>query len=140
MPAQREKKYDMAVRLYQSGLTIRELGQFYGVSSTAVWEALKRRGCQFRPKAHKDTSDEERVYHSKSAYVARAQYLLNRAIRRGIVTRLTHCESCLGANREIHAHHNNYDKPLEVVWLCCSCHARLHKKERNFHASQSPSS
>lgn len=39
------------------------------------------------------------------------------------------CEEC-GINEDITAHHPDYTKPLEVVWLCVNCHKELHRKER----------
>jgi hypothetical protein len=35
------------------------------------------------------------------------------------------CKYC-GSSRNVDAHHEDYDKPLEVTWLCRSCHAKLH--------------
>jgi hypothetical protein len=29
------------------------------------------------------------------------------------------------------AHHEDYDKPLEVVWLCQPCHKQRHKEILN---------
>ena len=37
------------------------------------------------------------------------------------------CERC-GAKNGIQAHHDNYAKPLDVLWLCPVCHAVRHKE------------
>ena len=29
-----------------------------------------------------------------------------------------------------HRHHPDYQKPYEIIWLCASCHQRLHPKNR----------
>jgi hypothetical protein len=36
------------------------------------------------------------------------------------------CQSC-GSTEEIHAHHDDYSKPLQVTWLCRKCHIQHHK-------------
>lgn len=41
-----------------------------------------------------------------------------------------YCEACDGETK-LHAHHPDYDKPLTVVWLCISCHAKLHSSLRS---------
>lgn len=38
------------------------------------------------------------------------------------------CEKC--GNTEVDAHHDDYEKPLEVRWLCKKHHAEHHKSER----------
>jgi hypothetical protein len=50
---------------------------------------------------------------------------LNRAVQQGIIKRPDSCSAC-GRKTRVHAHHEDYTKPLEVVWLCCSCHRRIH--------------
>ena len=37
------------------------------------------------------------------------------------------CEDC-GDAQYIQGHHEDYDKPLEVLWLCRPCHLRRHGK------------
>ena len=49
-----------------------------------------------------------------------------RAIRSGLLARLP-CESC--GNPQSVAHHDDYDKPLDVRWLCQACHRQHHVKE-----------
>ncbi len=52
-----------------------------------------------------------------------AHIKLNNAIRSGEVVRLP-CEVCGGL--EVHAHHSDYNKPLDVIWLCPVHHAEWH--------------
>ena len=48
-----------------------------------------------------------------------------RAIKSGELTRLP-CIRC-GETKSL-AHHENYDEPLNVVWLCQPCHKQRHKE------------
>ena len=36
------------------------------------------------------------------------------------------CESC-NKKEAMHRHHPNYNKPLDIIFLCSKCHMRLHK-------------
>ena len=54
-----------------------------------------------------------------------ARNKLNYAIRKGYITRQP-CEVC--GERKVHAHHDDYTKPLEVRWLCGHHHALLHRR------------
>lgn len=65
----------------------------------------------------------------KYPYKVAARLLLNRAVARGEMERPEACSSC-GAGGRIHGHHEDYKKPLEVVWLCRKCHCELHSKPR----------
>lgn len=40
------------------------------------------------------------------------------------------CESC-GSEDDVHAHHDDYGKPLNVTWLCSYCHSQLQRIEGN---------
>lgn len=41
------------------------------------------------------------------------------------------CVVC--GDAEVEAHHEDYAKPLEVVWLCRDHHAWVHRKPRWWH-------
>lgn len=62
----------------------------------------------------------------------RAQHIVNSSIERGKLKRKP-CEKC-GAERA-DAHHDDYNKPLEVRWLCRKCHAEWHSKNEPIRAT-----
>jgi len=39
------------------------------------------------------------------------------------------CRDC-GTTTDVMAHHDDYGKPLDVIWLCRMCHIAEHKKLR----------
>jgi hypothetical protein len=59
----------------------------------------------------------------------RAKYLAHKAIdnamRRRKITKPDKCSKC-GAGGRIVGHHSDYNKPLEVVWICEPCHREIH--------------
>jgi hypothetical protein len=57
-----------------------------------------------------------------------AQVAIGNAIRRGDIVPLP-CFEC-GAKAE--AHHPDYDRPLDVIWLCPSHHKQLHAEARKY--------
>lgn len=47
----------------------------------------------------------------------------------GRMKRGQHCEKCKVKATDMfpmHAHHDDYSKPLAIRWLCASCHKRHH--------------
>jgi hypothetical protein len=58
----------------------------------------------------------------------KAHWTVQNALVAGKITKPKVCAGC-GAptsSRRLHAHHADYDKPLEVRWLCAFCHAAEH--------------
>lgn len=60
---------------------------------------------------------------TKKARVAHAK--VTQAIRRGDIVRQPCC--VCGTTQKVHAHHEDYARPLHVAWLCASHHTRLHQ-------------
>lgn len=56
-----------------------------------------------------------------------ANSAVSNAVRDGRITKPDKCSECSAPKPQ--AHHPDYSKPLEVVWLCRSCHLKHHKKE-----------
>ena len=61
----------------------------------------------------------------------KAGYMVRNAIVQGVLRKPDECSTC-GEEYpplEIHAHHEDYDRPLDVIWLCRPCHKALHRKK-----------
>lgn len=73
--------------------------------------------------------------HKKAVYnyadkVDRAGTKVGSAIRRGDLIKPDECSVCGSKppSGEIHAHHDDYSKPLDVRWVCRACHMAIHNK------------
>jgi hypothetical protein len=53
---------------------------------------------------------------------------VRRAINKGILIKSTVCQKCKKTNCKIEAAHTDYSDPLNVLWLCVSCHRKLDYK------------
>ena len=58
-----------------------------------------------------------------------ANNALGNAVRDGRVTKPCCCRRCGSepASWNLHGHHHDYSKPLDVEWICLACHAREHR-------------
>ena len=54
----------------------------------------------------------------------KARTALNNALRDNRIQKKP-CNKC-GSNDNVQGHHEDYSKPLEVVWLCFKCHRMDH--------------
>ncbi len=52
-------------------------------------------------------------------------YVIRCAVADGRLMKPENCSQC-GDGGKINAHHDDYNKPLDVIWLCNRCHTRLH--------------
>ncbi len=67
----------------------------------------------------------KRIWREKHRKESLAHMAVHRAVKSGLLQRLP-CQSC-GHEKTV-AHHEDYDKQLDVIWLCEPCH----KKHHNF--------
>ena len=85
-------------------------------------------------KYYKENSEKVRqiIYKSIAKHFNKQTCRLetNAAIARGELVRPKACEVCNFKNRRIEAHHPDYEKPLEVNWLCTACHSQFDKEMR----------
>jgi hypothetical protein len=69
------------------------------------------------------TKEERRKYKELQAY---CHLQVGLAIKEGRLVRPLGCSEC-GREGDIEGHHEDYNKPLEVVWLCIQCHIKRRK-------------
>lgn len=57
-----------------------------------------------------------------------AHVILNNAVRDRRVFKPKQCSRCLAhpPSRQLHGHHHDYTKPLDVEWICTVCHGKEH--------------
>jgi transposase-like protein len=79
-------------------------------------------------------SDENPFYRGGTKAHDKSQNLVEAAVLRGSLVRPTTCSECgldpapfENGRTAIQAHHDDYNKPLEVRWLCQPCHHRWHR-------------
>lgn len=61
----------------------------------------------------------------------KANNKLNYAVKTGKLSPPKDCETTGCSNNSgLIAHHNDYSRPLDVQWLCHSCHGLIHSKRK----------
>ena len=65
-------------------------------------------------------------WQRRNAEKHKAHVMVGHAIRNGKLVKQP-CERCK-ATEDIHAHHEDYAKPLDVNWLCKTCHGIRHRE------------
>jgi hypothetical protein len=80
-------------------------------------------------KGSKKVQEIVRKQNIKYAHKQKARMLLNCAVKSGKVKKSESCQSCKKIGK-VHGHHENYDKPLEAIWLCPLCHKSLHASRK----------
>lgn len=133
----KSSKYDNAVSLYERGMSIADCADFFEISRQAMHKILTRRGCKFRDnKRYGEANHFYRGCLKDKTKKERCHDIVEKAILYGKLIRPIKCECCGCENimadgrSGIQAHHNDYDKPLDVIWLCQRCHHNWHKNNK----------
>lgn len=95
--------------------------------NTAGYEAalLKYRDSEKGKAARRSYLQRKRVEEPEKI---RAREALNWALRSGAVIKARGCFHCCEMDCDLQGHHEDYSKPLDVVWLCLRCHRDADRK------------
>jgi len=123
-----------AVKLYSQGKNCREIAEMFGVTQSTVNEQLHKLGVEMRKRGV--AGEGCHLYRGGTRRDKVVAYKTTRAIDSGELTRPEQCESCNSATTfkdgraKIEAHHDDYNYPLAVRWLCRKCHHQWHKTNK----------
>lgn len=96
-------------------------------------ECMRRRGRQFQNRHRERWRQEHRVkarrWQERNPDKVRAHRAVARALQRGRLVRPERCERCERCDNlgPLHAHHENYQRLLDIQWLCRACHGTTYR-------------
>lgn len=76
-------------------------------------------------------ADQTKRYYSNRPLVRAAHNAIAKAALKGKLIKPSICSLCGTITDNIIGHHGDYTKPLDVIWVCWSCHNNLHKHGGN---------
>lgn len=94
-------------------------------------EARKREVKRRMSEKYKEQKNKyDRWYRKVYPERARARDKVKYAVSTGKLIRSSECELCKKVAKT-HGHHEDYSNPLDVIWLCPTCHLSYHKNHEN---------
>ena len=99
-------------------------------AATKAWQHANPEKHAATTKAWQQANPEKAGVYAKTARLRypekhRARAAVGIAIKAGTLTRPQECSLC-NVSCVPEGHHDNYDEPLEVRWLCITCHKAHH--------------
>lgn len=76
---------------------------------------------------YRSRNEAVKVWYSRNPAALEAHTQTERAVKLGLLKSPGICQECGNPHPKLHKHHEDYSRPLEVIWLCPSCHG---KKQR----------
>jgi len=96
--------------------------------ATRCRECNKSRIRKIRDKTPGYNKEHSRKFRQQHPQKRAAHLAVARALRAGTLTKLP-CSVC--GNTKSESHHEDYTKPLEVIWFCRQHHSTHHEQKRN---------
>lgn len=124
-PENRERKRQKDKRYYEKH---KNKCLEYSKKYAQEHQEQRKETCKRYYKNHtEEEAERQKEYLKNNREKQRAHWKVYNAIKTGELTPQP-CEKC-GEQRAF-AHHDDYEKPLVVRWLCHKCHMGWHAKER----------
>lgn len=117
---------------------IKPISEFYSHREMADGHLNKCKDCTKKDQRDREVNQAGAVFRSRLALCEKqpskyhAHKTVEAAIKAGVVEKPDCCFGCGRPSSEsrVTAHHHDYSKPLEVVWVCSKCHRQLDANRR----------
>lgn len=93
-------------------------------------ENLYKKAKEWREKNLEKYEKSLKIHKENNLEKVRARKILNYHVNVGNMTKPIFCSNCQEKTK-IEAHHENYLKPLDIIWLCRQCHKLIHRKYKD---------
>lgn len=136
-----EEQAKQAATDYENGMSLGDLAHIYGITRQGMWDLIRRRTSMREQKRY---GKDNHFYRGGSRADQRAHDILEKAVLYGKLHNPEKCEACGNERRfadgrtAIQGHHDDYNKPLTVRWLCQRCHHDWHKTNKPIPYSGEP--
>lgn len=84
--------------------------------------AAQKRYADKHKRPTEQKTEQNRKWRAANPEKLRAHRKVSNAVLRGRLAKSDRCQLCWEVKPRIEAHHEDYSKVLEVVWLCYGCH------------------
>ncbi|KKN65024.1 hypothetical protein LCGC14_0485810 [marine sediment metagenome] len=93
------------------------------------WRQILASSRKRNPTPLQDLVAHQKTYSKSNRHKRWAADKISSAIRSGRIVKPTECSKCSNStpSKQLHAHHPDYSKPLEIIWLCHPCHGLEHR-------------
>jgi hypothetical protein len=98
--------------------------KYYHENKNGYADKAKARATECHKKDHKSHCKRNQNYAERHPEKHAAKLVVAKAIRQGTLVRLS-CQVC--GSQPAQAHHDDYNKQLDVIWLCRSHHGERHR-------------
>lgn len=111
--------------------------RFCKINEGVICDSINRYGSKYytcnlcnneRARKYRQTKNGKEVYYKimKKQYILHkdkinARSKVNYYVKKGKIIKPKECSKCK-KEKKLDAHHQDYSKPLEVIWLCRTCH------------------
>ena len=87
------------------------------------------------PQGKQKITEIKKNYQKNHPSRRKAVNAVNNAVRDGRLIKPKNCQCCGVEAKSIEGHHCDYNKPLDVMWICDHCHKEWHRNNTPIYAN-----